>query len=203
MNRALIKRLSLILALSAGSLLVRAQDSLGDIARQNRSNKPAASRSKVVIDEESNSIRNKSPFPNLVMTGLDNTDEIVRAMESYRGTHNPGEFESAVHAWFDDYDSILEKAINEQIVIKDRRMSRTTGPQFSSLDRSPNDYKQYEQRRLAEARAVDDDRRRYEADGLTCARIQQAFGRIRNYLTSKNLKYEWFKIRFGNGNGSW
>jgi hypothetical protein len=202
MNPALIKRLFLILALSTTTILLHAQDSLGDVARQNRSSKPGASRAKVVVDEDSSPIRNKSPFPNLAMTGFDNTDEIIRAMETYRASHTLEEVESSVHAWFDEYDAVIEKAIAEQIAIKDRQSSRYYGSQNSTLDRT-NDNRQYEQRRIAEARAAEDDRRRYSIDGLACARIQQAFGRVRNYLTGKNLKYEWFKIRFGNGNGSW
>jgi hypothetical protein len=186
-----------------GALLLAAQQqSLGDLARQNRSSKTAA-HAKVVVDEDSSPIRNKSPFPNLAMTGLDNTDEIIRAMETYRASHPLDETESAIHSWFDEYDATLEKAITEQNAIKDRRLSRNAGAQYSSLDRRTNDYRQYEERQIAEARADNDDRRRYESDGLACARIQQAFTKIRNYLTGKNLKYEWFKIRFGNGNGSW
>jgi hypothetical protein len=201
MNPAFIKRLFLILAVSIAPINLHAQDSLGEVARQNRSSKPGASRAKVVVDEDSSPIRNKSPFPNLAMTGFDNTDEIIRAVEAYRTGHTPEEVES-VHAWFDEYDAVLEKAIAEQIAIKDRQSSRYYGSHYSTLDRT-NDNRQYEQRQIAEARAAEDDRRRYGIDGLACARIQQAFGRVRNYLTSKNLKYEWFKIRFGNGNGSW
>jgi hypothetical protein len=202
MNPAFIKRLFLILAVSIAPTNLHAQDSLGEVARQNRSSKPGASRAKVIVDEDSSPIRNKSPFPNLAMTGFDNTDEIIRAVEAYRTGHTPEEVESSVHAWFDEYDAVLEKTIAEQIAIKDRQSSRYYGSHYSTLDRT-NDNRQYEQRQIAEARAADDDRRRYGIDGLACARIQQAFGRVRNYLTSKNLKYEWFKIRFGNGNGSW
>ncbi len=171
------------------------------MARQNRTSKTGAERARVVVDEDS-SLNIKSPFPTLAMSGLDNTDEVIKSMEAYRLTHSLQETEAALHGWFDEYDAILERAINEQNMIKDRRISRSAGADYSSLDRT-TDYRQMEQRRMAERRADNDDRRRYETDGLACARIQQAFTKVRNYLVSKNIKYEWFKIRFGNGNGSW
>ena len=39
-------------------------------------------------------------------------------------------------------------------------------------------------------------------NGMLAGRLQQAFMKIRNGINRYNLHYDWFKIRNGNGNGS-
>ncbi len=177
--------------------------SLGDVARENRSNKQASPKSKVVVDEDSASVRpDTSPFPKMAIEGLDNTDEILKAMETYRTHHSAEEFETTVRSWYENYDSMMENALRDQKTAKDHRLDRIRGMQSGPLDRI-TDYRQYEMRRRQEVRDDDEDRQRIEADGLLTARIQQMFVKVRSSLIGKGLRYEWFKIRFGNNNGSY
>ena len=177
--------------------------SLGDVARENRNNKQPSAKAKVVVDDESAPILSgKSPFPNMATEGLDNTDEIIQAMEVHRAHHSAEEFEKALRSWYENYDAIMDNALREQKEAKDRRIDRMRGTEPSPLDRNV-DYKEYEMRRRQEVRNDDEDRKRIEADGLLTARIQQMFMKVRSNLMGKGLRYDWFKIRFGNNNGSY
>ncbi len=177
--------------------------SLGDVARENRSNKQSSEKARVVVDDDSSTIQSaKSPFPTMAIEGLDNTEDIIKAMELYRAQHTAEEFEKTVRAWYENYDAMMANALRDQKESKDRRLERMRGTEPSPIDRNV-DYKEYEMRRRQEIRNDDEDRKRIEADGLLTARIQQMFMKIRSNLMGKGLRYEWFKIRFGNNNGSY
>ncbi|MGE5112360.1 MAG: hypothetical protein ACM3JB_15965 [Acidobacteriaceae bacterium] len=196
MTRTLL--LIALLVSTAGSLFGQ---SLGDVARENR-NKQGA-KAKVVVDDDTGPIQsNKSPFPNMAVQGLDNTDEIIGSMEKYRASHTPEEFEGTLRSWYESYDTMMADALADQRAIRDRHNERVRGIQENTLDRT-NDYAQYQKRRESELRTDEDDRKRSEADGLLTARIQQMFVKVRNNFMMKGVRYEWFKIRFGNNNGSY
>jgi hypothetical protein len=198
-----MKRAILLVLIFAGGLVVgAAQESLGDVARKSKEEKAARPQSKVVVDDDSEPLKNKSALPELALRGIDNTDQIIRAMEKFRSTHTPEETEAAIHEWYDGYDQMMEKAIDESKLLKERHIERVTGTRLNATDRI-SDYRQYEKAMEAERRLDEDDRRHVESNGLLTARIQQSFTQIRNSLQWKQIKYEWFKIRFGNGNGSW
>lgn len=192
----------LLLPILGLSLHLAAQQSLGDVARQTRSNKAASTHAKVVVDDDSTPLSSKSPFPGLEIDGLDNTEEIIKAMESYRLSHTSEDFVATIRSWYEEYNSSLDHAITDQKIIQDRQYSRARGAEFSSIDRN-NDPSQYRKRQMAEIRAADNDRRRFEADGQLCSRIQRTFTRVRYYLSTKGMKFDWFKIRYSNGTGTW
>ncbi len=179
------------------------QDSLGEVARQNREKKANQPKAKTVIDDDTRpSIKNTSPFPEIQEQGFDNSDDVTKAMEDYRLSHSPEEMEGAVKQWYESHDKALQTAIDEGKMLKERHLNRINGRSLNVTDRT-NDYQQYYRQRDTERDLDDYDRKKCESDGLLTTRIQQAFQKVRWYLMSKNLKYEWFKIRFGNGNGSW
>jgi hypothetical protein len=198
MSRAILVLISLL----SGSVVALGQEFLGDVARKAKEEKTARPQSKLVVDDDSEPLKNKSPLPELALHGLDNTDQIIRAIERFKLTHSAEETEEALHEWYDGYDQMMERAIDESKLMKERHISRVTGTRVNATDRI-NDYRQYEKTMEAERRSDEDDRRHVEANSLLTARIQQAFTQIRFSLQMKQIKYEWFKIRFGNGNGSW
>jgi hypothetical protein len=190
----------LVLVLGICSVAI-GQDSLGDVARKTREEKDSKPRAKTVIDDEATPAKQRTAFPDITMRGLDNTDEIISAMNGYMASHTPEEFEAAVREWYETYDRMMADAIEESSMLKERHIRRIHGA-VPVQDRI-NDYRQMEQVREAQRRADDDDGKRVETNGLMTARIQQTFGRVRSHLQMKRLKFDWFKIRFGNGNGSW
>ena len=192
----------LLLPILGLSIQLASQQSLGDVARQTRSNKADSPHAKLVVDDDSTPLPKKSPFPDLEIDGLDNTEEIIKAMEAYRLSHTSEDFVATIRSWYDEYDSSLDHAITDQKIIRDRQYSRARGAQFSSIDRN-NDPTQYQKRQIAEIRAEDNDRRRFEADSQLSKRIQQTFNRVRYYLSTKGHKFDWFQIRYANGAGTW
>lgn len=190
-----------IIFVVAGVAAVSAQEALGDVARKNREAKPSRTEARLVVDDESDRVKRKSPFPEIADKGLDNSAEIIKAMEVYLQTHPPDAGEQAIRQWYEQYDEMMAAAIVQRAELQQRHRDRVRGVPGDHY-RITN-YREYQMRNEAEWRVDDDDYRRYEAAGLLTARIQQTFIKVRSFLESKNRRYEWFKIRFGNNNGSW
>lgn len=191
-----VMRLCLLIVI-ASSLCLMAQEgtpSLADAAKKARDGK---AKSKVVINEE-NFVTNRGPLPDLNLDGLDNSDDVFKAIDKYRLTHSKQETEQVVHDWYDRYDAMLEHAIQQNFDIVAQAQDRATYP-----TRYPDDYKRYAEQRGIEVRSAIQDERLMRKNNLLTARIQQGFQKIRNSLLGMGLRYEWMKIRFGNGNGSW
>jgi hypothetical protein len=183
-------------------LPVCAQDSsssLGEAARRAKQNKPGA-KAKVQITEENLSTRS-SVFP-AIHPELDNSEEIAKAMIAYRASHTPKETEDAIHEWYDLYDLRMANAIHEQKDIQDRRTQRSMNSE-EMYESSPQDYRKYQALRRAEYRSAVSDEQSMRTNGLLVAKTQQTFEKVRSQLRRVNMNYDWFKIRFGNGNGSW
>src|SRR3954465_3018082 len=98
----------IMIFLLSGSIVESAQDSLGDVARKAKQEKNARPQSKLVVDDDSEPLKNKSPLPELALHGLDNTDQIIRAIEKFRLSHSSEETETALHEWYDGYDQMME-----------------------------------------------------------------------------------------------
>jgi hypothetical protein len=185
-----------LLIFIASSLCLMAQEgtSLADAAKKARDGK---AKSKVVINEE-NFVSNRGPLPDLNLDGLDNSDDVFKAIDKYRLTHSKQETEQVVHDWYDRYDAMLEHAIQQNFDIVAQAQDRATYP-----TRYPDDYKRYAEQRGVEVRSAIQDERLMRKNNLLTARIQQGFQKIRNSLWGMGVRYDWMKIRFGNGNGSW
>jgi hypothetical protein len=186
--------LSLVLLLSFASCVAAQEVSLADAAKAARG---AKARSKVVIDEE-NFRSMRGPIPEMNIEGVDNSDAIIKAMDEYRRSHNPQETEIAIREWYNHYDLMFQHAFEQSAEIRDRAQDRYPDPHPY-----PDDYRKYQEQRSTEIRSAIQDQRLIQKNGLLMARIQQCVQKVRGALYSFGLKYEWMKIRFGNGNGSW
>jgi len=172
---------------------------LGDVVKQSR--KSSSPKAKTVITDDTLQ-RQLGPIPGIVFEGVDNSDEIIRAIREYRKNHAPAETEEVVRHWYNEFDTMMARTLddNARLVARkeDRRLAIATGEYGERVA----NYSALEERRNGEIRADRDDFRRLRQNGLMMARIQQTFLKVRGDLQRCYLRYEWFKIRNGNGNGS-
>jgi hypothetical protein len=172
--------------------------SLAEVARESKQEKKP--QAKIVLSDETEPLR-QPRIPDVFHGGLDNIDEILKAIDQYRSTHNPQETEALVHLWYDKHDAMLANAIEENRRIDQRERDRQLG--YGTSDVQPRSQEQYLELRRVELMSRRDDLKHKQENGLLAARIQQAFGRVRSQVKSKyGMNIEWFKIRCGNGNCS-
>jgi hypothetical protein len=171
--------------------------SLAEIARSEKNTKKA--KAKTVITDEGMEER-QGPFPKLNLEGVDNSDEIAPAMGEFARKNKAEATETAVHSWYERYDRMIDSAIEENIKLRDLRESNVFNGQ-STCQESP-DYRHCELRRRVEVRSARQDAQTMNRNLMLTGRIQQAFMRIRTAITAYGLHYDWFKVRNGNGNGS-
>jgi hypothetical protein len=199
--KSLIPVALVLLGSTAAALAQTAPDqskSLAEIAAEARKEKK--DQAKIVLSDE-NQQRRKSVIPDVFSGGIDNYDEILKAIEEYRSTHNLQETESAVHLWYDRHDAMLANAIEENGRIEQREHDRQMGyPMTDAHPRTEEEYREMQKIAMISRR---EDLKRKQENGLLMARIQQAFTRIRPLMKSKyGMNVEWMKIRCGNGNCS-
>jgi hypothetical protein len=150
---------------------------------------------KVITDEDV--VPQRGPLPALSFVD-DNSDEIIEAIGVYQKTHSKEETEKVVHEWYDEYDSVLGAGVRGMHDSTARRNSTVYNGYWGCQD-SPS-YQNCVARRRAETRGYHDDQ---TANGdMSVGRIQQAFMKIRGGIMQYGLNYKWFKIRNGNGVGS-
>ncbi len=169
--------------------------SLAEAAKKAQKDKTTHAK-KVITDEDV--VPQRGPLPALAFDGDDNADDIVDAIVSYKKTHSAEDTEKVVHDWFDEYDSILAAAIRGQTATAARRSSTVYNGYWGCQD-SPN-YQNCVVRKRAEMRGSHDDQM---SGWMTVVRIQQTFMKVRSGIVRSNLQYKWFKIRNGNGVGSY
>jgi hypothetical protein len=171
--------------------------SLADIAKEAKKSKTAHARKSITDDDI---VSKKGPFPRLNMQDSDNSDEIIEAIGKFKDKHNDRETEQAVHDWYDEYDEMLGAAIRENNELRDQRES--TSYHSYEMCQQGVSYKQCQERRQTEIRGNRHDQFVMRDNGMVTGRIQQAFMKIRTGISRYNLHYDWFKVRNGNGNGS-
>jgi hypothetical protein len=172
--------------------------SLAEIARESRNEKKEPA--KIVLSDENQQLR-KSVIPDVFSGGIDNYDEILKAIDDYRRTHNLQETENAVHLWYERHDAMLANAIEENNRIEQRERDRQMGyPMTDAHPRTEEEYREMQKVAMISRR---EDVKHKQENGLLMARIQQAFTRIRPQMKSKyGMNVDWMKIRCGNGNCS-
>ena len=144
----------------------------------------------------------KPIIPDVFYGGIDNIDEIFKAIDNYRSTHNLQETEAVVHSWYDKHDAMLAQAIEENRRIEQRERDRQLG--YKASDVQPRSTEEYLELQRVELISRREDLRHKQENGLLSARIQQAFGRVRTQMKSKyGMNVDWMKIRCGNGNCSY
>jgi hypothetical protein len=171
--------------------------SLADVAKEAKKNK-AAHAKKAVTDEDIES--KKGPLPRLNIDDSDNSDEIIQAIGDFKAKHSEQQVEQAIHNWYDEYDEMLATAIRENIQMRDQRES--TAYHSYEMCQQGVSYDKCQQQRQTEIRGARHDGFVMRDNGMVTGRIQQAFMKIRAGLSRNNLHYDWFKVRNGNGIGS-
>jgi hypothetical protein len=176
-----------------------ADRSLGEVARENKQR--TTTKSKVTVTEESLS-GSSGPIPDLVFEGQDNTDQIIAAIQTFRLSHSRQETESIVHGWYESHDEMLDRAIRENKHIRERKLAERYAPP-ESLDNPPQDYRQFREQQRAQAHNELSDRLTLQNNDLRMARLQGSLAQVRGSLQRMGLKWDWLKIRCGNGNCSY
>ena len=173
--------------------------SLGDIARESKKEKKDPA--KIVLSDDTEQLH-KPQIPDVFDGGIDNIDEIFKAINDYRGSHNLQETEAVVRIWYEKHDAMLANAIEANRRIEQRERDRQLG--YSLTDEQPRSQEEYREIQRVELISRREDLRHKQENGLLSARIQQAFVRIRPLMKSKfGMNIDWFKIRCGNGNCSY
>ena len=173
--------------------------SLAEIAREAKQNKTAHAK-KVLTDDD---LDQHGPFPRIEMDGTDNSEEIVQSIGDYNKKHKPEETEQALHDWYDEYDQMLAAAIRDNTQIQERREATSyAGNRMCYGNYNPANYKKCQEEQQAEMWGRRDDTFSIRDNGVVTSRIQQEFMKVRNGICRFNLRYTWFKIRNGNGVGS-
>lgn len=173
------------------------EKSLADTAREARKTKAVHAKKQITDDDV---VTKRSPLPSLNLDGDDNSEEVILAIGDFEAKHTPEETEQAVHDWYDQYDSMLTNAARENVKTGQRRAATTYDAYLACQDSS--DYQACAARQRAENRGAHDDQTDMRNNGAVIGRIQQSFMKIRGGIVRYKLQYSWFKIRNGNGNGS-
>jgi len=172
--------------------------SLAEVARDAKKEKKETAKIKLSDETEQ---AHKSAIPDVFSGGIDNTDEILKAIDEYRSGHNLQETEAVLRIWYEKHDAMLANAIEENRRIEQRERDRQLG--YSASDVQPRSTQEYQEYQRIELISRREDLKRKQENGLLSARIQQAFGRIRTQMKSKyGMNVDWMKIRCGNGNCS-
>ncbi len=173
--------------------------SLAEVARDSQKEKKLVA--KIVLSDDTQQLR-KSIIPDVFSGGIDNYDEILRAIADYRSAHNLQETEDIVRLWYERHDSMLANAIEENRRIEQRERDRQMG--YPITDAQPRSQQEYMEMRRIEIISRREDLMHKQENALLIARIQQAFTRIRPAIKSKyGMNVEWMKIRCANGNCSY
>ncbi|HEY6972317.1 MAG TPA: hypothetical protein VJA94_24100 [Candidatus Angelobacter sp.] len=192
----------IVLLSSAPALLAQSASeqpkSLAEIASESKKQK---SQGKIVITDD-NHQPDKPLIPDVFSGGIDNIDEILKAIDNYRSTHNLQETQDVLHTWYDKHDALLANAIEQNRRIEQRERDRQLG--YSASDAQPRNGQEYVEMQRIELASRRDDLKRKQENGLLSARIQQAFNRVRVQMKQKyGMNVDWLKIRCGNGNCSY
>jgi len=171
--------------------------SVAAVVRDAKANK-AAHATKVFTDDDMEA--HKSPIPMLNLDGDDNSDLIIQAIQKYKESHKPEETEQVVHDWYDEYDAMLASSAREAGQYRSLRESNTVNGY--DLCQQSTDWDHCEKRRQAELRGQRMDAVKIRQDMERVGRIQQGLMKVRNGMGLLRLKYPWFKVRNGNGVGS-
>jgi len=172
---------------------------LGDLVKKNK--QAGARKAKVVVDDD-NLHSQRGPIPAIALEGVDNSDEIIRAIQEFRKINKPSETEEALRLWYDEFDSLMADAVDDNTRLIKRKEDRSLTEATGSYYGRDGDYDKAMQRRNSAISEDREDFRRGRKNGFTIARIQQTFMKVRTGIQIGGLKYDWFKIRNGNGNGS-
>jgi hypothetical protein len=174
--------------------------SLGEIASKKPSGPTTA---KIRIDDDSLDgviSKVKAPIPDIVLDGLDNSDEIVTAISDYKAHHTPEETEAMLKDWWERHEAMLIRAADENKALSDRRQDQRY---YLSEQSTSDDYRKVQQQYLNAEKSSQMDQRSMMGNGMRIGRIQQTFMKVRTGISVRShLQYDWFKVPNANGIGS-
>jgi hypothetical protein len=170
--------------------------SLAEIVKESKKNKTSHAAKLKTEDDLT-----KGPFPKLSLDDLDSSDDIVDSIGVFQAKHTKEETEQAIHTWYNEYDAMLEATIRENTRTNERRADSTYNG-YWICQNSPS-YETCVNRHQAEMRGAHDDQVAMRGNWAVAGRIQQSFVKVRGSILRYSLSYPWFKIRNGNGIGSY
>ena len=196
---------------AAASLRAQQQDSacdtksdtksLGEIASKKPSGSTAA---KVRIDDDSLDTvisEVKQPIPDISLDALDNSDEIVTAINDYKTHHTPEETEAMLKDWWDRHETALIRFVDENKALSDRLQDQRY---YYREQTNYDDYRKQQQEYLDQQKSAQLNQRSMMENGMRIGRIQQTFMKVRTGISMRcHLQYDWFKVPNGNGIGSY
>jgi hypothetical protein len=160
--------------------------SLGDAARELKSASKAPAKTSFSNDTEQ---QRKPLIPDVAALGKNNLDDILQAIDSYRGTHKPQETEAAVRDWYNQQLALRLNAFAENRQIAQRQEVRGNNPN----DARPNNHDEYVNLRRTEESAQRDQQRQINLNARLIDRIQQNFLAIRPELQKRyGMNVDWF-----------
>jgi hypothetical protein len=172
--------------------------SLAEIARDSRKEKKDPA--KIILSNETEQ-EHKPQIPDVFSGGMDNVDEILKAIADYRCTHSLEETEAVVRIWYEKHDALLADAIEQNRRIEQRERDRQLGSAMS--DSHPRTMQEFKEKQQVEMISRREDLMHKQENSLLSTRIEQAFRRTRTLMKSKySMNIEWFKIRCGKANCS-
>ena len=172
--------------------------SLADVARESK--KVKKEQAKIVLNEDAPPTP-EHVIPEVFSDGLDNSDVILKAIFDYSATHNAKETEGVIRVWFEKHDAMLVNAIEQTRRIEQRERDRQNG--YAARDVEYRTQQEYMEAQRVEIISRRDDLKQKQDNSFLSARIQQTFSKVRSALVGRGIKYDWFKIRCGNGNCSY
>lgn len=199
-----------VVALAATSLSAQQEDSacdtkadtksLGEIVSKTSS---GSTTSKIRIDDDSLDgviSKVKAPIPDISLEGLDNSDEIVTAINDYKSHHSPEETETVLKDWRDRHEAILIRAAEENKALSDRLQDQRY---YYREQTDSDDYRKAQQQYLDQQKSAQLNQRSMMENGMRIGRIQQTFTKVRTGISMRcHLQYDWFKVPDANGIGS-
>jgi hypothetical protein len=172
--------------------------SLAEVARDSRKEKKDPA--KIILSDETEPVHNKPQIPDVFSGGIDNVDEILKAIADYRSTHNLQETEAVVRLWYEKHDALLANAIEQNRRIEQRERDRQLVSSMS--DSHPRTAQEFKEKQQVEMISRREDQMHKQENSLLATRIEHAFRRTRTQMKSKySMNIEWFKI-CGNANCS-
>jgi hypothetical protein len=169
--------------------------SLADVARAAKKDKPVA---KMILTEDTPAAV-KGPIPDPFVDACDNTEDILKALQEYSGSHKAREVEEVLHVWYDKNNTIMSNAIAEN-----QRIAQSQGDRqysYYTTEGQPRSQQESYDKAHIQSISVRQDQKRLSENNALTQHIQQSFIRVRYQLSAKGTKYEWFKIRCLWGSG--
>lgn len=160
--------------------------SLGDAARELKSASKAPAKASFSNDTEQ---QGKPLIPDVAALGKNNLDDILQAIDSYRGAHKLAETEAAVRDWYNQQLALRRNAFAENRQIVQRQEVRGNNPN----DARPNNHDEYVNLRRTEESTQRDQLRQIKLNERLIDRIQQNFAAIRPELQKRyGMNVDWF-----------